>query len=82
MTIAIFETYVIDAGLGDPLPRIGSGMRIVEVKIGRKWVRIRAPNGRITRLSLKRWVSDVPHVRYQGDESQAEVNTALNKWRR
>ena len=48
MTIAIFETYVIDAGPGDPLPRIGSGMRIVEVKIGSKWVRIRAPNGRIT----------------------------------
>ena len=82
MTIAIFETYVIDPGPGDPIPRIGSGMRIVQVKIGRKWVRIRGPDGRLTRILLKRWLTVVPHVRYHGEDSRAEVNAVLNKWRR
>ena len=81
MTVAKFETYVIQPGLGDPIPRIGSGMRIVQAKIGRKWVRIRAPDGRVTRILFRKWLFDVPHFRYQGEEMQ-EVFTALRKWRR
>ncbi len=79
--IAKFETYVIHPGLGDPIPRIGSGMRIVQAKIGRKWVRIKAPDGRVTRILIRKWLFDVPHVRYQGEEMQA-VFTALRKWKR
>ena len=81
MTDAKVETYVIQPGLGDPIPRIGSGMRIVQAKIGRKWVRIRAPDGRVTRILFRKWLFDVPHFRYQGEEMQ-EVFTALRKWRK
>ena len=81
MTVAKFQTYVVHPGLGDPIPRIGSGMRIVQAKIGRKWVRIKSPDGRVTRLHLKKWLFDVPHFRYQGEEMQV-VFTALRKWRR
>ncbi len=81
MTVAKFETYVIQPGLGDPIPRIGSGMRIVQAKIGRKWVRIRAPDGRVTRILFRKWLFDVPHFRYQGEEMQ-KVFTALRKWKR
>ncbi len=81
MTIARYETYIIHPGLGDPVPRIGSGMRLVQVKIGRKWVRIKAPDGRITRLHIKRWLFQVPHVRYQGEDLRV-VFAALNKWKR
>ncbi len=81
MTRAKFETYIIHPGMGDPIPRIGSGMRIVQVKIGRKWVRIRAPDGRVTRLHIRKWLFDVPHVRYQGEEMK-EVFAALSKWRK
>ena len=80
MAIATFETYVIHPGPGDPIPRIGSGMRIVQAKIGRKWVRIRAPDGRVTRLHIKKWLN-VPHVHYQGQEMYY-VFVALDKWKR
>ena len=81
MTIAIFEPYVIHPGPGDPLPRIGSGMRVVQVKIGRKWVRVKGPDGRVTRLLLKRWMANVPHVRYT-DMSRAEISAALDRWKK
>ncbi len=81
MSVAKFDTYVIHPGMGDPIPRIGSGMRLVQAKIGRKWVRIKAPDGRVTRLHIRKWLSKVPHVRYQGEETK-EVFAALNKWKR
>ncbi len=81
MARAKFETYVIHPGPRDPIPRIGNGMRLVQVKIGTKWVRSKAPGGLTTRLHLRRWLFDVPHVLYQGEELR-EVFRALNKWRR
>ncbi len=81
MSVAKFETYVIHPGQGDPVPRIGSGMRIVQAKIGRKWVRIKAPDGRVTKLYLRRWLFMVPHFRYQGEE-MAVVFKALDRWKR
>jgi len=78
---AKFETYVIHPGPGDPVPRIGSGMRIVQVKVGRKWVRIKAPDGRVAKLYLRRWLFDIPHFRYQGEEMRV-VFAALDQWKR
>ncbi len=72
MAKAQFEAYVIHTGPGDPLPRIGSGMRLVEALVGRKWVRVRAKSGDASRVPVRRWAQDIPHVRYIG-QSLREV---------
>lgn len=41
--------------LHDEAPRIGSGWRIVEVEVGRKWVRLKVPGGARTRLRRSIW---------------------------
>ncbi len=81
MARAKFETYVVHPGTGDPIPRIGSGFRLVQAKVGIKWVRIRVPGEQATRVHKRRWLFDIPHVLYTGQELR-EVFRELNKWKR
>lgn len=39
--------------LEDEVPQVGSGLRLVRVTIGRKWVRLSYPTS--MRLAMKRW---------------------------
>lgn len=66
-----WEPYWILPTDGDPLPSIGSGFRNVQVLIGTKWVRIRAPfNENASRLTLKEW-DELPHIQNLGQPMAA-----------
>jgi hypothetical protein len=47
---------LFEVKLLDEVPRIGSGQRVVEAEIGRKWVRVRKhPDQLASRISLAVW---------------------------
>jgi hypothetical protein len=41
--------------LADEAPRIGAGWRIVEVEVGRKWVRLKDGSGQRGKIPVARW---------------------------
>ena len=69
-----------DIQLGDEAPRIGSGLRIVYVKEGRKWAHMTSHSGDPTcmegrvrkRFSLKRWFQmKASHEKYLARQQRA-----------
>ena len=69
-----------DLQLGDEAPRIGSGLRIVYVKEGRKWAHMTSHSGDPTsmegrvrkRFSLKRWFQmKASHEKYLARQQRA-----------
>ena len=86
------ERYGIryDIQLGDEAPRIGSGLRIVYVKEGRKWAHMVSHSGdpderstKITkRLPLKKWQSmKRKHEQYRQRNNPDAVAKKLNRKR-
>jgi len=75
-----------DIQLGDEAPRIGSGLRIVYVKEGRKWAHMTSHSGdpadnagRVRkRLSLKRWFD----MKARHEKRQARHERAVKKIRK
>jgi len=75
-----------DIQLGDEAPRIGSGLRIVYVKEGRKWAHITSHSGdpadsagRVRkRLPLKRWLD----MKARHERRQARYERAVKKIRK
>jgi hypothetical protein len=75
-----------DIQLGDEAPRIGSGLRIVYVKEGRKWAHMTSHSGdpddsagRVRkRLSLKRWLD----MKVRHEKRQARYERAVKKIRK
>ena len=66
--------------LSNELPRIGCGWRLVDVKLGRKWVHVTSSTGRHRqRLSMKAWTALADGMkRYWKRHSRS--TTSLNEY--
>jgi len=82
MSVAQYERYAIHTDVGDPLPRVGSGLRLVEAKLGHKWVKIRIPGEQATRIRRNVWDTEIAHVLYHKDTPMSEITAELRNFGR